>query len=135
MKSEFLVVLTLAALSPACVLDADPDPSVVVTSRSRLVVDWTIQGSADPDLCRVTDAKTLSVVVTTLSGRFVGDFRQSCAAFAAAIDLRPGDYLADAVLLDAFGDERTTPVLIDPFTLFGGDELVIYIDFPARSFY
>jgi len=134
MRSEFLVACALAVSTPACVIDADPDPSVVV-SRATLVVDWTIQGIADPDLCRLTDAEVLSVVVTTLSGRFVGEFQQSCTAFAAAIDLRPGSYLADIVLLDAFGYELTTPVLIDPFTLLAGDQLFLSIDFPARSFY
>jgi hypothetical protein len=51
------------------------------------------------------------------------------------IDLPPGEYVANAVLLGPDGRERTTEVDMEPFTIYGDDEFVVPIDFPARSFY
>jgi hypothetical protein len=72
------------------------------------VVDWSVAGGQAPNLCFQFDAATISVVVQTSSGAFIGDYRQACDLFATSIMLDPGSYLADAVLLDPRGRERTT---------------------------
>ena len=81
-------------------------------------------------------AITASVVVTVYSrgGRVLGDYEQDCEEFATSIPLPPGDYTADAVILDYDGHERTTSVEISPFSIYGDDSVILDIDFPARSF-
>lgn len=110
-----------------------PPPAPVVVTGT-VVLDWTINGSKDPDQCDQGAATTLDVLVHTTRGAFVGEFQEACSSFATSIELDPGSYVADAVLLDANGVERTTSVPIDPFTVQGADTLDLPIDFPARSF-
>ena len=121
---------------PACFVEADNGRAVPVASSSgSLVLDWTIDGSSNPDHCDLSDASTMDVTVTTPGGSFVGEFQESCRAFVTSVDLSPGNYRAAARLLDGAGHDRTTSVEIRAFTILGNDELSVPIDFPASSFY
>jgi hypothetical protein len=122
---------------PACTVETDHHPrrAVPVVSDGALVVDWTVDGSTDPDECAQGDAASIDIIVETVEGDRVGEFEDACEAFETSIDLAPGDYVANAVLLDPDGRERTTLVDMEPFTILGGADLVIPVDFPARSFY
>jgi hypothetical protein len=111
-----------------------PPPPVVIVATGTVVIDWTINGSKDPDQCNQGAATELAVVVHTTAGAFVGEFREACDSFATSIELEPGNYMADAVLLDANGVDRTTSVPIEPFTIRHNETLDLPIDFPARSF-
>jgi hypothetical protein len=112
---------------------------IVATDHSgpdgAFTVDWTVDGTTDPSQCRQGDATTFDLIVETRSGDFVDEYEADCEAFEISIDLPPGRYQASAVLLDSRGDERTTQVDLDPFTVFEADELIVDVDFPARSFY
>jgi hypothetical protein len=99
-----------------------------------LVVDWTINGSTDGNQCNQASATRLEIIVDSGVGQ-PSTFSQDCEAFAARISLAPGRYSASAVLVDANGNARTTQVDIDPFRIFGNDELHTPIDFPASSFF
>jgi hypothetical protein len=99
-----------------------------------LVLDWTIDDTKDPHRCDQADASTLDVIVSRTNGASAGEFQQSCRAFATTIDLAPGSYSADAILLDAAGEARTTSVQVHAFEILGNDELSIPIDFSAGSF-
>lgn len=46
-----------------------------------------------------------------------------------------GTYTAGARLIDVAGTPRTTAADINPFTIFGNDNFVAPIDFPANSFF
>lgn len=119
----------------SCFIDTDPDPvPVVVTPQGTLILDWTINGTKDPNQCAQGATTDLDVIVTTGPGDFAGEFTAPCEAFATSIPLAAGTYFASAVLLDAGGTERTTEVAIDAFTIFGNDSVSIPIDFPASSF-
>lgn len=109
----------------------EPGPGPVSDGDGALVVDWTISGTKDPAQCQQGSASTIDVIVDGPGG---GEFRQSCDAFATTITLPPGTYTANAVLLDPDGNERTTEVPIDAFTIEGGDQWTAAIDFPADSF-
>jgi hypothetical protein len=117
-----------------CVVDTSPAP-VVVVPFGTAQIDWTINGTNDPNQCAQSAATSLSTTVFDSSGAFVGEFRQACEAFIIGITLAPGTYSAQASLLDAAGNARTTEVPIAPFTIFGNDVLRIPIDFPASSFF
>lgn len=137
MNQAVLLGLACCALLPACIVEADPGPGPApVASRSgSLVLDWTIDGTKNPDACDQSDAAMLDVTVTTRLGAPVGEFQESCRAFTTAVDLPAGDYSAEAVLLDGSGRDRTTAVQLGTFTLYGDDQLSVPVDFPPSSFY
>lgn len=121
-------------LAAGCFVSNDSSPPAVVVATGTVVIDWTINGTKDPAQCIQGAASHLDVTVHSTAGGFVGEFQEPCASFATSIDLAPGSYVADAVLIDAAGAERTTAVPINPFTIHGNDTLDIPIDFPAQSF-
>jgi hypothetical protein len=121
----------LAALGLfGCAVEADSNPPPRRVSTGVLVVDWSISGIQDPAICRQSDADVISVVID--GG---GEFEDVCESFRTSIELAPGSYNGDAVMLDTSGDARTTAVDLGPFDIYGDDELVVPIDFPSDSFY
>ena len=133
LTSLFVGSCLLLGLSACVVSSTDPTGGGVV-GDGTLVVDWTINGSTDPNLCNQSSADTLQIIVVP----DVGDpmtFSQDCEAFATSIDLAPGHYSASALFVDSNKKARTTTVDIDPFTIRGDDELHTPIDFPSSSFF
>ena len=136
MNYPVLLGLAWCTALPACVVEtADAGPPPVVVDSGTLVLDWSIDGSKDPNQCDQSGSRTLDVTVTRADGANAGEFQQSCRSFATSIDLAPGTYTADAVLLDSSGADRTTAVHVHTFDILGGDELSVPIDFSAGSFY
>ncbi|MEO8903306.1 MAG: hypothetical protein ABI627_17425 [Polyangiaceae bacterium] len=136
MNYRVLLGLALSTALPACLVQtADTGPGPVAVDSGTLVLDWTVAGTKDPDQCDESDSRTLDVRVTRNDGASAGEFQESCRAFATSIDLPPGTYSADAVLLDSSGADRTTAVHVHTFDILGADELSVPIDFPAGSFY
>jgi len=123
----------LIGLSGCVVSTNDPTGGAIV-GDGTLVVDWTISGSTDPNLCNQSSATTLEIIVVPESGQS-STFSQDCEAFGTSITLAPGNYSASALLVDSNGNARTTTVDIDPFTIRGDDELHTPIDFPSSSFF
>jgi hypothetical protein len=102
---------------------------------SFLRVYWTIDGSTDPAECRQADVSDISILVETRSGETVGEYLSDCRDFETEIELDPGRYYANAVLLDRNGDERTTVIEFDPLSLGSDERQDISVDFPNDSFY
>jgi len=97
-------------------------------------VRWTLNETADPNICIQAQAPTMDIVVTTVGGQFIGEFQAACEAFGTSITLSRGSYGASARLLGTGGQARTTTLNIDPFTIVENSSLVVDIDFPADSF-
>jgi hypothetical protein len=127
-------LVALGAVASACTTTVSAEPIPVATSGA-LVVDWSINGTKDPNACFQSASATLEVQIFTDFGAAAGTFEQACTAFATTISLSPGRYTANALLLDGVGNPRTTAVPINPFTIVGNDQLDIPIDFPASSFF
>jgi hypothetical protein len=130
-------LLAVLALPGCLITTSEPDDGVVVrrTSSGVVVIDWTIEGSKEPARCALSDAEAISVALSTSAGNYVGTFEQSCDAFGTSIDLYPDDYVGDAVLIDTFGDELTTPVNLGHFRIYSDEALLVPVDFPVDSFY
>jgi hypothetical protein len=128
-RSTALLLLTLATSS--CFVESTSSPS---RAQGSLVVDWTINGQRDPDQCDQGNAESIAIVVYRSDGVALAEYQDACSAFATHIDLPPGAYSAEAVLIDPTGVERTTTVNMQSFEIFAGIELDIPIDFPASSF-
>jgi len=131
MQKLLALILVCAPILPGC----GGGSRTVVVASGTLELDWTVDGSTDPQLCDQADAASLRLSVFTDSGAHVGDFLDDCRAFSTAVDLEPGGYYADAVLEDGRGEARTTTINIERFSIFGDDTLSIPIDFPASSFF
>ncbi len=132
MTRSLLAFFPCLLFANACTVQSDSRP--IGPRDGTLVLDWTIDDTTDPNQCAQGAATDIDVIVDTTAGDSVGEFQQSCGAFATSIPLPPGDYTANAVLLDANGDTRTTDVQIPAFTILGADSLDIPIDFPAAAF-
>lgn len=134
-----LVVAAFAVTAAGCTTTVEPidsGPPVVVSSATgALNVDWTINGTTDPNQCVQGGAAAIQIAVTNSLGQDVGTFQQSCTVFSTSITLTAGNYSAAAQLIDATGLPRTTSVFINPFTLYGNDTFSAPIDFSASSFY
>jgi len=129
MKTIASLLLFVAPIfASGCIVDtADPVPYA-----GTLVVDWSIDGIKFPAKCSQSGAAAIEISVNGPSG---GIFTQDCSAFATSIGLASGNYSASARLIDIAGGARTTDVYLGAFSIFGNDNLVIPIDFPASSFY
>jgi hypothetical protein len=135
MRNWILPAITSCTLASGCFVETDsPRRHPVEAAEGTVTVDWTVDGVKDPSECRQATVSEIDVVVQTPEGDVVGEYRQDCETFATSISLPPGDYTANAVLLDGAGTERTTSVDVDPFTVVGGTDLDVPIDFPASSF-
>jgi hypothetical protein len=133
MRSATLTAAFVALTGTSgCFVEADSDGPV--RARGELVVDWTIDGTKDPAQCAQGDVDVVDIILLTPGGAPLGEYQQDCAAFATSIRLDEGDYAADVVLLDPSGAERTTRISVRPFSIYGGDQLDIPVDFPASSF-
>jgi hypothetical protein len=131
--------LAFLALATGCTASVEPidntPPPVIVVATGTLTVDWTINGTKDPNQCAQGAAAAIQISVTDSNGFSAGTFQQSCSVFATSITLNAGTYTAGATLIDAVGTPRTTTVNINPFTIQGNDDLNTPIDFPASAFF
>ncbi|MFS8067899.1 MAG: hypothetical protein ACMG6S_16170 [Byssovorax sp.] len=133
--SSLASVCLLLGLS-GCFVSTSNDPvgTRPLSGEGALVIDWTINGSRDPNQCNQASASRLEIIVVPDVGRSSA-FSQDCDLFGASIPLEPGTYSASALLVDSGGHARTTTIEIDAFTIRGDDELHAPIDFPASSFF
>jgi hypothetical protein len=127
-------VLLALSLTPACVITTD-DPVYVERGNGLLTLEWTLGGTRDPEECDATDSDVIEISITHSGGRIVDEFVESCDRFVTSVELTPGTYRAEVVLLDPLGRERTTTAFMGTFDIYGDDELILDVDFPPSSFY
>src|SRR5262245_44433603 len=127
-------IFVCAAAASLFALGCGNNNDVFLVPNGTLVVDWTVATTKDPNACVANDATTIDIVLTTTTGVFVGEFQQDCEAFATSISLAVGNYTGTAQLLDSRGAPRTTSIDIGAFSIFGGDQVVLPINFPRASF-
>lgn len=133
--AKLLLTAGLLCGLPGCFSTHDPGSVAEYEYSGTLTLEWTINGSTDPDQCNQSVATDLDVVVSTPDGEIIGEFLQPCGDGTTTIELAPGAYVADAALLDGAGYSRTTLVNVNPFVIDSDTDLWILLDFPASSFY
>src|SRR5262249_39734575 len=111
-----------------------PGGTVTPTSGA-LTVRWSIDGSFDPNLCDAYAAPTMDVRALSQNSGVVYEQTADCHTFSSTLSLPPGDYTANATLLDPGGHARTTTVNLSPFTVASGSDVVEDADFPRSSFF
>jgi len=125
-----MAIIGLAAVTTTgCVFEAREAPV-----HGTLLVDWTIAGSKHPGACLDFAADSIDVIVRADDGWPVTEFGDYCESFAASVELSPGTYRLEAVMLDAEGVALTTAVT-DRLRVYGWQTNVSAVDFPADSFF
>jgi len=114
--------------------DVTPDGDSV-SDPGWLLIDWSIAGDQHAERCDVSHSAAVAVTVAAASGESQRVYQVTCLAFNATIQLAPGDYTAEAVLLDSAGTGLTAPVVLQPFEISSGLPLRVPLEFPASAFY
>ncbi|MEA2752407.1 MAG: hypothetical protein QOI41_6550 [Myxococcales bacterium] len=130
-------IAPVALLLCGCTVTTAPVPRPVVLateSTGTLVVSWTIDDHADADACVRAAATSVHIALTTTAGADAGTYTPDCATFSMAIQLAPETYAGSALLVDALGRPRTSVVMLQSFTILGGDVITTPIDFAAQTF-
>lgn len=130
-----LIPLVFATSLTGCIIDDGPDRIPVARDNGLLTVAWTVDGTDDPAACAFEGADTIDIFVEHARGGTAAHVSDFCEVFVTSIELRPGSYFADAVLLDVSGRPITTTVDLGFFEIFGRDELIVDVDFPLDSFF
>ena len=122
-------------LALGCSSEPSRPTTVVVAGDGLLTVEWTVDGTSDPNECAVEGADGLDLSIEDRLGAVVAEVTDVCEAGSTSVDLSPGSYFADAALIDAAGHSITTRVDLGAFTIRSGGESVLDADFPSDSFY
>jgi hypothetical protein len=133
MRAIDLVLAAVVSCVSGCLVESAPEPAPIA-GDGLLTVDFTVDGTTDPSECDFQGAASVDVLVMTPSGAAYADVTGSCRAGVLTVALPPGNYSANAVLLDRSGYVITTPAQLGAFTVYGDDELIVYADFPPSSF-
>jgi hypothetical protein len=127
-------IAALALAMSGCTASVSTTPTFSEATGAA-IMDWTIQGAKDPAACNATGASTFHVSLFGSGGGFAGEFVQDCTAFATTIGgLAPDTYTGQAELLDSGGRARTTSVNLAAFSIVGGGDTSVALDFPVNSF-
>lgn len=132
-KPNWLILVALGLVAPSCVVDSGPS-TAVVAGDGALTVDFTVDESTNPNVCDAEGAASIEVDVFSPGGAAVAQVVDACRAGVTSVGLPAGSFDGTAVLLDGAGHAITTAVDIGPVRIYGGDELVVELDFPADSF-
>lgn len=119
-----------AAAASAAAQPPSPEPPTAV---GTLTVQWTISGRRDPIDCAGLGADRLQLSVRAAPGdEDQGD--GPCDAFQISIDLAPGTYGGDVVLVDRLNRPVTLAVPIEQVEIIAGREVMKSVDFPVAAF-
>lgn len=135
MTRALLPFLFASLTLTGCIVESDPDPVVVTRGNGLLTVTWTVDGTDDPAVCAFEGVDTVDILVERSNGGMAAHVSDLCESFVTSVELVPGSYFADALLMDGGGFPMTTAADLGYFDIYGGEELVIDVDFPASSFY
>jgi hypothetical protein len=107
----------------------DEAPSAVGT----LTLQWTISGRRDPSDCGGFGVERLQLSVKS-SASDEDQSESPCDAFQLSVDLAPGAYAGNVILVDRFDRPATLSVPLEQLDVIAGREVIKSIDFPVAAF-
>lgn len=126
----------LAAALAGCTGEASlttvPPPTTDVATGT-LTVHWTIDRGMDSGVCSNLRVDSLELVVYDASGQQFTSANYVCEDFALSIALPEGVYTADATLVGANNQSRSTTLPLNSIDIRAGTDLAIDIDFPSSD--
>jgi hypothetical protein len=119
----------LVLLLPSGAVVADDAPPAV----GSLTVQWTLNGRREPIDCNGLGAERIDL---TLNSPLLDEdqWDAPCDAFEFSIDLPPGSYAGEAVLVDRLDRPVTLAVPVEQIDIVAGRNLVKNVDFPVAGF-
>jgi hypothetical protein len=123
-----------AAALTGCTVEAGlvtPPPSPDISGS--VTVRWTIASTTAPAQCSYYGIDSLELVIYDETGASLLTTDAPCDAFSVRVELDPGIYHADATLVDVNHRPRSLTLPINDLQVTTGTDLVVDIDFPARS--
>ena len=131
----FAVAVSAATLI-ACSGDAEDQTTTSTNGtepEGQVTLNWTINGSTDPQTCDSTGSQSFYVAVHDANG---GNslFESTCATHATKISLPPGTYTASTFLLDGQNRPQTRTIELAKFTVETGGSSAQTVDFASGSF-
>jgi hypothetical protein len=110
---------------------SDDAPSAVGT----LIVQWTITGRRDPMDCSGLGAERFDLSARPASAPTEEQLVDApCDAFQISIDLSPGSYTGETLLVDRLDRPVTLSVPLEQVEIVAGREVVKSVDFPVGAF-
>ena len=98
-----------------------------------LTLQWTISGRRDPIDCGGLGVERLALSLRAPPAN-EEQAEGQCDAFQLSMDLPPGSYSGDAVLIDRFDRPVSLSVPLDMVDIVAGRDVVKTIDFPVAAF-
>lgn len=136
-----LWLAALALLLPSGVGGAEPSAAATPTDEApsavgTLTLQWSLSGRRDPIDCGGLGVERFVVSLRSSSSSPADEeqFEGPCDAFQISIDLSPGSYAGDALLVDRFARPVTLSVPLDSVEIVAGRDVVKSIDFPVAAF-
>jgi hypothetical protein len=109
----------------------DETPSAVGT----LVVQWTITGRRDAMDCSALGAERFDLSMRAASAPTEDEQVEApCDAFQISMDLSPGFYTGETLLVDRLDRPVTLSLPLEQVEIVAGREVVKSIDFPVGAF-
>lgn len=110
--------------------DADELPPAV----GSLTIQWTLSGRREPLDCGGLGIDRFQISLTAASGGDAEPWDAPCDAFQISIDLPPGTYAGEAVLVDRLDRAVTLNVPVEDVDVVAGRDVAKAIDFPMAAF-
>jgi len=133
---SWIAIASIAAMTGCTVSAGDSVDTVQTPIDGTVTFDWSLNsGEQDNLVCQDFDADSIDIVIYRDGSATGTEFNDICESFVMTISLAPGNYSATAELLDVYGNSRTTPIDVIPFTIIEGTDVSIPLDFPADSFF
>lgn len=99
-----------------------------------LTVQWTISGRREPLDCGGLGIDRFRVSLTAVGGTATEPWDAPCDAFQTSLDLSPGAYSGEAVMVDRLDRPVTLSLPLDEVEVVAGREALVAIDFPMAAF-
>lgn len=128
-----------AAAAPGAVSSAMPAKQSGLADElppaaGSLTLQWTLGGRSEPLDCGGLGIDRFQVSLTSAAGAEVDPWQAPCDAFQISIDLPPGAYTGEAVMVDRLDRPVTLNVPIDQVEVVAGRDVVRAVDFPMAAF-
>jgi len=133
-------LLRFSALAAACAFGsvvacvrADEPSDQEGESDGELTVRWSLEGTKDPARCEQLGAAAVDLGIYDASHELDSRLVQPCVTFEVTVELAPGEYSAEATLVDEDGSAISATLTIEDLEVGADEATETSIDFSADA--
>ncbi|MEY2931468.1 MAG: hypothetical protein RL033_2217 [Pseudomonadota bacterium] len=132
------VWLTALALLSPCIVSGEP-PAVSAAEEpppavGSVTLQWTLSGRREALDCGGLGIDRFQVSLTAAGATDAEPWTAPCDAFQISIDLAPGTYTGEAVMVDRLDRPVTMNVPVEQLDVVAGRDIAKSVDFPMAAF-